>query len=110
MPSLRGAAKGLMKRLLPGGRAAPGHKGEPGTRKVWRISPSAPAGEWVDPDVPTTQSPAETQPAELSSSGWLTSSMDLLGGSQVIEGEDTEHSPLSDEQKTLPLGTRVPKK
>jgi hypothetical protein len=39
----------------------------------------------------------------------LTSSMDLLGGAEVIEGDDTEAAPLQDEPKTLPLGNRRPK-
>ena len=107
MPSLKRAAKGLFGRMLGGGKPV-----RPPRKMVWRISADAPGGEWVDPDMhPTTTSPAETQPAELSSGGWLTSSMDLLGGAEVIEGDDdTEAAPLHDEQKTLPLGTRRNKK
>jgi hypothetical protein len=106
MPSLKGAAKGLFGRMLGGGKPVSGKA----KKMVWRISADAPGGEWVDPDVPTTTSPAETQPADLSSGGWLTSSMDLLGGAEVIEGGDTEAAPLQDEPKTLPLGTRRNKK
>jgi hypothetical protein len=106
MPSLKRAAKGLFGRMLGGGKPV----SRPPRRMVWRISAEAPAGEWVDPDTPTTTSPAETQPADLSSGGWLTSSMDLLGGAEVIEGGDTEAAPLHDEPKTLPLGTRRNKK
>jgi hypothetical protein len=102
MPSLKRAAKGLFGRMLGGGKPV----SRKAKKMVWRISADAPAGEWVDPDVPTTTSPAETQPADLSSGGWLTSSMDLLGGAEVIEGGDTEAAPLHDEPKTLPLGTR----
>jgi hypothetical protein len=107
MPSLKRTAKGFLGRMLGGEKRPP----RPTRKMVWRISAEAPAGEWVDPEVPnatttTTTSPAETRPADVSSGGWLTSSMDLLGGAEVIEGGDTEAAPLHDEPKTLPLGTR----
>ena len=101
MPSLKRTAKGLFGRMLGGGKPV-----RPPRKMVWRISADAPGGEWVDPDMHTTTSPAETRPADLSSGGWLTSSMDLLGGAEVIEGGDTEAAPLQDEPKTLPLGRR----
>jgi hypothetical protein len=102
MPSLKRTAKGLLKRLLPGsGSGAPAPK-----KKVWRISERAPGGEWVDADsapVPLTPPPP---PADRSNSGWLTSSMDLLSGSDVVEDPDSMPAPLHDEQKTLPLPRR----
>ena len=102
MPSLKRTAKGLLKRLLPGsGGGAPAPK-----RKVWRISERAPAGEWVEADsapVPLTPPPP---PAERSNSGWLTSSMDLLSGSDVVEDPDIAAEPHHDDAKTLPLPRR----
>ena len=59
-------------------------------RRVWRISASAPGGEWVDPDsapAPVSKT-GFTQPQEPNPSGWLTSSMDLLGGAEVVEWPD----------------------
>jgi hypothetical protein len=99
MPDLIRAAKGLFGRML--GRRQPVSAEK---RKVWRMAEGATSGEWVDPDAaPTTTSPASTRPADLSSGGWLTSSMDLLGGAEVIESHDSE-------VPTLPLGTRRDKK
>ena len=108
MPSLKRTAKGLFKRLLPGsGSATPAPK-----KKVWRISERAPGGEWVDADsAPVPLTPREPQ-AERSNSGWLTSSMDLLSGSDVVEDPDTAPESVPDEAKTLPLPRRTkdPKK
>ena len=105
MPSLKRAAKGFLKRLLPGA-PAPVLK-----KKVWRISERAPAGEWVDPDTAPSplQRDSERDPGETSSGGWHTSSMDLLNGTRVIE----DHDPIPGappEEPTLPLRTRLPKK
>ena len=60
-------------------------------KRVWRISDSAPAGEWVDPQAPvaTPRPRAEPAPREAHASGWLTSSMDLLGGAEIIEFPDS---------------------
>jgi hypothetical protein len=102
MPSLKRTAKGLFKRLLPGsgsGASVP-------KKKVWRISERAPGGEWVDADsAPVPLTPREPQ-AERSNSGWLTSSMDLLSGSDVVEDPDTASESIPDDAKTLPLPRR----
>ena len=57
---------------------------------VWRISAEAPQGEWVDPAQvkPKTPAPKLAEP-EVSSGSWVTSSFDLLSGTDVIEGPDT---------------------
>ena len=107
MPDPKRPAKGgLIGRLL-GGRSGPG-KGMPLPKKrVWRISERAPAGEWVDADSISSVPPPETKPAELNTGGWLTSSMDLLGGAEVVEEPDTEPAPLDDAHpRTLPLPRR----
>lgn len=66
-------------------------------KKVWRISQSAPMGEWVI----VSSEPATRQPrndlTEVTSSSWVTSSWDLLSGSAVIEGPDTVPDDLFDE-------------
>ena len=84
--------KYMLKRLLTprasGGKSRP----EPSMkRRVWRISDTHPAGEWVDANAPSPapEPPPETNPADLHSSGWLTSAMDLLGGAEVVEFSDT---------------------
>jgi hypothetical protein len=111
VPSLKGAAKGLLRRLLPGDAPAARRKPAPGAKpkKVWRLTPGMTTGEWVDADTPASVPPKDSESPRESSVGWLTSSMDLLGGSQVIEDDGTEPAPLA-EEKTLPLGTRVRKK
>jgi hypothetical protein len=100
------AKGGLFGRLL-GGEGGKPRKGMPLPKKrVWRISESAPAGEWVDADSISSQSPPVTKPAELPSGDWLTSSMDLLGGAEVREELDTELGGLDDQTPTLPLPRR----
>ncbi|MES2959674.1 MAG: hypothetical protein V4792_15900 [Pseudomonadota bacterium] len=66
--------------------------------RVWRISQSAPMGEWVTqkspPDKPAK--PAKDLP-EVSYGSWVTSSYDLLDGTEVIEDPDTLPGELFDE-------------
>ena len=96
---------GLFGRLL-GGRGS-ARKGMPmPKKKVWRISESAPAGEWVDADSIASQPPPATQPAGLGTGDWLTSSMDLLGGAEIVEDPPTEPGSLDDQPRTLPLPRR----
>jgi hypothetical protein len=111
VPSQKRTVGGLLKRLLPGSRPAAG-KGAPAAakKKVWRISERAPGGEWVDADSAPAPLAREGEAGDTSSGGWLTSSMDLLSGTQVIEGQASEPAPPSPEEKTLPLGTRTRKK
>jgi hypothetical protein len=74
-------------------------RGKPTTpaRRVWRISESAPMGEWVvlKPE-PVVRQPREDLP-DVHSGSWVTSSYDLLSGSEVIEGTDTVPGDLLDE-------------
>lgn len=54
------------------------------TRRVWRVSASAPNGEWVDP---AEEAPPPAVPAvpEVRQGSWVTSSFDLLSGTDVHE-------------------------
>lgn len=72
-------------------------------RKVWRISRNAPQGEWVlvEPSaavklVPPVKPRGDDLP-EVSSGSWVTSSYDLLSGSDVTEGPETIPDELFDE-------------
>ena len=73
-------------------------KAMPTVRKVWRMSKNAPQGEWVelDPAPPATVVRRDDLP-EVSSGSWVTSSYDLLSGSQVTEDPDTVPGELFDE-------------
>ena len=60
---------------------------QPGTRAlVWRITPDAPKGAWVDPT--TISSPKLTAP-DFESGAWLMSSFDLQYGADVRDVSDT---------------------
>lgn len=63
---------------------------------VWRISESAPMGEWVKPRAQVNDKPAKGLP-EVSYGTWVTSSYDLLDGADVIEDPDTIPGELFDE-------------
>ena len=71
---------------------------------VWRISADAPQGEWVDPR--QSKPPAAPQPKlaepEVSAGSWVTSSFDLLSGTDVIEGSDTLSPKAFNELFDLP--------
>jgi hypothetical protein len=65
-------------------------------KRVWRISESAPKGEWVVIAAPELPRPSSDLP-EVSYGSWVTSSYDLLDGSDVIEDPDTLPGELFDE-------------
>jgi|APDOM4702015073_1054812.scaffolds.fasta_scaffold390999_1 hypothetical protein len=68
----------------------------PRKRRIWRISPDAPLGRFVDPDeVPQRVEPAE--PEERYEPGWRQSSFDLAFGLEVREAGDTVPGDLLDE-------------
>jgi hypothetical protein len=71
----------------------------PTKRAVWRISESAPMGEWVDPDALTTPAPAAKppRPDTASGGGWIESSMDLLNGTDVSEDHDSAPGDFFDD-------------
>ena len=65
-----------------------------GPRRVWRVTPNAPHGEYVDPD----QVPQElTHPPERPEPGWLVSSFELTHGLEVTDETDTMPGDLFDE-------------
>ena len=68
----------------------------PEKKMVWRISQSAPMGEWVVKVPPVTPKPAIELP-EVSYGSWVTSSYDLLDGTEVTEDPDTLPGELFDE-------------
>jgi hypothetical protein len=56
------------------------------TRRLWRMTPEAPRGEFVDVDDKAAKAPAPPPaPDELRESSWLRSSWDLLNGLEVTE-------------------------
>jgi len=63
---------------------------------VWRISASAPMGEWVYKLAPPVAKPSMDLP-EVSYDSWVTSSYDLLSGSEVCEDADTLPGDLFDD-------------
>ena len=63
---------------------------------VWRISESAPMGEWVDTGAPTAPRVPRTDLPEVTYGSWVTSSYDLLNGVEVVEGTDTVPGDLLD--------------
>lgn len=59
-------------------------------KRIWRMSKNAPTGEWVDvkPASVVLRQSRDNSP-EDSSGCWLTSSYELLSGTDVVEGPDT---------------------
>lgn len=70
----------------------------PKAKLVWRISESAPMGEWVDPAKLDDLHLSAALP-EVSSGSRVDSSFDLLRGTDISEGDagDTVPSELLDE-------------
>ena len=57
----------------------------PKPKLVWRMSDRSPGGEWVDPNAPPVGGESQIRPdAEPSTGGWITSSMDLLDGMDIV--------------------------
>jgi len=59
---------------------------------VWRISESAPMGEWVPKG-----SPVRKPGAQDSAESWVTSSFDLLNGAEAVDVTDSVSGDLFDE-------------
>jgi len=62
-------------------------------KKIWRISESAPMGEWVNEGAPVAPKPMP----EIAHGPWVRSSHDLLDGADVTESPDTLPDDLFDE-------------
>ena len=54
-------------------------------RRVWRMTPEAPLGEFVDADEKPAKPVEQPGPDELHPSSWVRSSWDLLNGLEVTE-------------------------
>ena len=81
----------------------------PAKRLVWRISESAPLGEFVDPDAhPPATAPVHDDLPEASYGGWIVSSFELLHGADVSEGPDTVPDDVFDELFPPPKPARKP--
>jgi hypothetical protein len=65
-------------------------------RKIWRISKSAPMGEWVNEAAPVVPKASKDLP-EVDHGPWVRSSHDLLDGADVTEDPDTLPDELFDE-------------
>jgi len=63
-------------------------------RRLWRITPDAPGGKFVDPDAVPVGS---ADPPEHFEPGWRQSSFDLAYGLDVSEADDTVPGDLFDE-------------
>ncbi len=63
-------------------------------RRIWRMTPEAPLGEFVDADDKADQPPARPGPDELKPSSWVRSSWDLLNGLEVTESAPGELEAL----------------
>lgn len=66
----------------------------PAKTLVWRISPDALKGEWVDP---ATMPAEKLNAAEFESGAWLMSSFDLQYGADIRDVTDTVPEELLDE-------------
>ena len=71
---------------------------------VWRISEANPMGGWVDSDAPISPRSSPDDLAEVMRGSWVTSSHDLLNGTDVVEGDDTVPGELFDELFGTKLG------
>jgi hypothetical protein len=63
-------------------------------KKVWRITPDAPQGKWVDP---ATIPPLELTVHDFESGAWLMSSFDLQYGVEIKDVTDTVPEDLLDQ-------------
>jgi len=61
---------------------------------VWRISESAPMGEWVAKGSPVRKAAAQES---SSTDSWTSSSFDLLNGAEAVDVTDSVSGDLFDE-------------
>ena len=67
-------------------------------RRVWRMTPEAPLGEFVDADEKPAKPAAQPGPDELQPSSYVRSSWDLLNGLEVTESAAGDlHDELFDQ-------------
>lgn len=63
-------------------------------RRIWRMTPEAPLGEFVDAEDKADKPAAQPAPDELHPSSWVRSSWDLLNGLEVTESSPAELEAL----------------
>ena len=81
-------------------------------RRVWRMTPESPLGEFVDADEKPAKSTVQPGPDELQPSSYVRSSWDLLNGLEVTESAAADlHEALFDQppQAVPPLRERTQK-
>jgi hypothetical protein len=66
-------------------------------RRVWRMTPEAPLGEFVEADDKSAKSAVPGGAEELQPPSWVRSSWDLLNGLEVTESSPGELEGLFDE-------------
>ena len=66
-------------------------------RRVWRMTPESPLGEFVDADDKPAKPSAQPGPDELQPSSYVRSSWDLLNGLEVTESSPGELEGFFDE-------------
>ena len=77
-------------------------------RRVWRMTPESPLGEFVDADEKPAKPTAQPGPDELQPSSYVRSSWDLLNGLEVTESAAGDlHEELFDEPPQAVPATRA---
>ncbi len=66
-------------------------RSSPGKKRVWRITPDAPSGAYVDLDA---KRPATQRPLAQQESGYLMSSLDLITGVDINEADESVSAEL----------------
>src|SRR6478735_3590834 len=67
-------------------------------RRVWRMTPESPLGEFVDANEKPVKPTAQPGPDELQPSSYVRSSWDLLNGLEVTESSPGEVEALFEDQ------------
>jgi hypothetical protein len=76
-------------------------------RRVWRMTPESPLGEFVDADEKPAKSAVQPGPDELQPSSYVRSSWDLLNGLEVTESAAGDlHEELFDQPPPVAPVTR----
>jgi hypothetical protein len=77
---------------------------------VWRISEEKPMGEWVAAGVPASARPSQGDLSQVARGSWVSSSYDLLNGTDIVEGDDTASGDLIYEFFEIELSSVKPAK
>lgn len=67
------------------------------SKMVWRISEERPMGEWVDSGLLLSPRSSQENSSKVARDSWVTSSYDLLRGTDIIEVGDTVPGELFDQ-------------